>query len=112
MKKLSFATLMMLIVVGSAGLWWITPAQMPATAKVILNLFLYLPLAIFLPACWSADKRWLTWLCFILLFYFCGYVTQLLDPAPVRTLAIAKTSLTVVLFVLAMLNIRAPVSND
>ncbi len=112
MNRLSFATLLMLILVGSIGLWWLLPAEMPVSARVILNLALYLPLAIFLPACWSADKRLLTWLCFILLFYFCGYVTQLLDPPPVRTLAVAKTSLTVVLFVLAMLSIRGKASHD
>ncbi|KZX81208.1 hypothetical protein A3717_38055, partial [Alcanivorax sp. HI0013] len=31
-------------------------------------------------------RRQATWLCFILLFYFCGYAVQLLDPPPVRTL--------------------------
>ena len=112
MNRLSFATLLVLVITGSAGLWALLPEDMPTAAAVILNLVLYLPLAIFLPACWTADKRLLTWLCFILLFYFCGYVTQLLDPPPVRTLAIAKTSLTVVLFVLAMLTIRARASHD
>ncbi|WP_255364162.1 DUF2069 domain-containing protein [Alcanivorax sp. HI0044] len=45
-------------------------------------------------------------MCFLLLFYFCGYAVQLLDPPPVRTLAIAKTTLTVMLFVFAALQIR------
>ena len=59
-----------------------------------------------LPAVIDGNKRQATWLCFVLLFYFCGYAVQLLDPPPVRTLAIAKTTLTVMLFVLAAMQIR------
>jgi uncharacterized membrane protein len=106
MRYLSTLNLLMLIVVGVSGLWWLAPPDAPLKAKLIMSLVIYLPLAIFLPATLRADKRLLTWLCFMLLFYFSGYVTQLLDPPPVRTLAIAKVSLTVVLFVLVMFDIR------
>ncbi|MDF1780998.1 MAG: DUF2069 domain-containing protein [Alcanivoracaceae bacterium] len=110
MRYLSFASLAMLIIVGVAGLWWLAPPNSPITAKVIMSTVIYAPLALFLLATLKRDKRMLTWLCFILMFYFCGYVTQLLDPAPVATLAIAKVSLTSVLFILLMLDIRRPES--
>lgn len=106
MRFLTSASLLMLIIVGSTGLWWLAPPDSPLTARIIMTTAIYLPLALFIPATVSQDKRLLTWLCFILLFYFCGYVTQLLDPPPVRTLAIAKVTLSSVAFILAMLDIR------
>lgn len=106
MRHLSSVSLLMLVVVGVSGLWWLAPADAPLAAKLIMTTVIYLPLAIFLPATLRQDKRLMTWLCFMLLFYFSGYVTQLLDPPPVRTLAIAKVTLTSVLFILLMLDIR------
>jgi uncharacterized membrane protein len=59
-----------------------------------------------LPATIKGDGRMLTWLCILLLFYFAGFSVQLLDPAPVRTLAIIRVALTTLLFVSAIMVIR------
>ena len=82
-------TYILLLVLGIAGLFWFAPPDTPTFAGVIMA-----PITL--------HPRSLTWLCFLLLFYFCGYVVQCLNPPPVRTLAIVQVSLTVVLFLLAM----------
>ncbi|MDX1804397.1 MAG: DUF2069 domain-containing protein [Alcanivorax sp.] len=97
---------LLLLVVGIAGLFFLAPASMNALATGKLAAITYLPLLAMLPAIISGDRRLCTWLCFLLLFYFCVFVVQLTDTAPIRTLAVAKTSLTVVLFVLAALQTR------
>lgn len=112
MRLLATLTLLTLIIVGVAGIWLLPSTdateQSLLIARLIMSFAIYFPLALFLPATLKSDKRLLTWLCFILMFYFCGYVTQLLDPPPIRTLAAAKVALTSVLFVFAMLAIRGP----
>lgn len=112
MRILATLTLLVLIVVGVAGIWLLPSIEISEhsllTARLIMSFAIYFPLALFIPATLNNDKRLLTWLCFILMFYFCGYVTQLLDPPPVRTLAVAKVALTSVLFIFAMLAIRGP----
>ena len=99
-------TYILLLVLGIAGLFWFAPPDAPTFAGVIMAAVLYGPLALMAAAPITLHPRSLTWLCFLLLFYFCGYVVQCLNPPPVRTLAIAKTSLTVMLFVFSALQIR------
>ncbi|MGB2247972.1 MAG: DUF2069 domain-containing protein [Alcanivorax sediminis] len=100
------ASYALLLLVGITGLFSLAPPDTHVVSTLIIALVLYIPLLIMAPAVISGNKRQCTWLCFLLLFYFCGYAVQLLDPAPVRTLAIAKITLTVVLFVLAAVQIR------
>ena len=95
-------TYILLLVLGIAGLFWFAPPDTPPFAAVIMAAVLYGPLALMAAAPITLHPRSLTWLCFLLLFYFCGYVVQCLNPPPVRTLAIVQVSLTVVLFLLAM----------
>jgi uncharacterized membrane protein len=96
----------LLLFVGISGLFSLAPPDVHIVSSIIFAVILYAPLVLMLPAVISGNKRQATWLCFILLFYFCGYAIQLLDPPPIRTLAIAKTSLTVMLFVFSALQIR------
>ena len=101
--RISYA---LLLFVGITGLFSLAPPDVHPLSSIIFAAILYAPLVLMLPAVISGNKRQATWLCFILLFYFCGYAVQLLDPPPVRTLAIAKTSLTVMLIVFSALQIR------
>lgn len=104
--RLNFAALLMLVASGALGLWWLAPDGAPFGAWLIMFAVLYGPLAIFLPATLVSDRRLLAWLCFLLLFYFCGFVMQAVDPPPVRTLALLRLTLTSVVFALSMLDIR------
>lgn len=104
--RLNFAALLALVLSGAFGLWWLAPANAPFSAWLIMFSVLYGPLVIFLPATLQSDRRLLAWLCFLLLFYFCGFVMQAVDPPPVRTLALLRVTLTVVVFALSMLSIR------
>ena len=99
-------TYALLLLVGITGLFTLAPPDTHLVSTLIIAAVLYTPLIVMLPAVIDGNKRQATWLCFVLLFYFCGYAVQLLDPPPVRTLAIAKTTLTVMLFVLAAMQIR------
>ncbi|RJG17550.1 DUF2069 domain-containing protein [Alcanivorax profundi] len=99
-------TYALLLLVGITGLFSLAPPDTHLVSTLIIAAVLYTPLIVMLPAVIDGNKRQATWLCFVLLFYFCGYAIQLLDPPPVRTLAIAKTTLTVMLFVLAAMQIR------
>lgn len=101
--RISYA---LLLLVGITGLFSLAPPDTHLVSTLIIAAVLYTPLIVMLPAVIDGNKRQATWLCFVLLFYFCGYAVQLLDPPPVRTLAIAKTTLTVMLFVLAAMQIR------
>ena len=98
--------LCLLLLVGISGLVTLAPPDTHIVSTVIIALVLYIPLLVMAPAVVDGNKRQCTWLCFMLLFYFCGYAVQLLDPPPVFTLAVAKTTLTVVVFVLAAMQIR------
>jgi uncharacterized membrane protein len=101
-----------LILAAVGGLWWLAPTHTELSdgalfkAGVLMTLVLYGPLVLLLPATIKGDGRLLTWLCILLLFYFAGFAVQLLDPPPVRTIAIARVGLTVLLFVSALLVIR------
>ncbi|MAX54421.1 MAG: hypothetical protein CL537_02720 [Alcanivoracaceae bacterium] len=99
-------TYALLLLVGITGLFSLAPPDTHLVSTLIIAALLYTPLIVMLQAVIDGNKRQATWLCFVLLFYFCGYAVQLLDPPPVRTLAIAKTTLTVMLFVLAAMQIR------
>ena len=99
-------TFLFLLVIGCAGLFWFSPPNAPATLPALLALIIYGPLLLVGLAARRLHPRSLTWLCFLLLFYFCGYVVQAFNPPPVRTLAVVEISLTVVLFVLCMVVIR------
>lgn len=99
-------TYALLLLVGITGLFSLAPPDTHLVSTLIIAAVLYTPLIVMLQAVIDGNKRQATWLCFVLLFYFCGYAVQLLDPPPVRTLAIAKTTLTVMLFVLAAMQIR------
>lgn len=101
--RLSYA---LMLLVGISGLFTLAPPDTHIVSTVIIALVLYIPLLVMAPAVVDGNKRQCTWLCFMLLFYFCGYAVQLLDPPPVFTLAVAKTTLTVVVFVLAAMQIR------
>lgn len=96
----------LLLLLGIAAQFWFAPPQAPAAASVIMALVFYLPLSLMVMAPLTLHPRSLTWLCFLLLFYFCGYVVQCLNPPPQRTLAIVQLSLTVVMFIGAMQIIR------
>jgi uncharacterized membrane protein len=99
----------LLLVLGAGGLVWQAPADTPATAMVLFALAAYLPLALFLPATLGRrDARLLTWFCFLLLVYFCGFVMQATEPAPLRTLALARIGVLVVLFCSCLWLIRGP----
>lgn len=99
-------TYTLLLLLGVAGLFWFAPPDAPVFAGSIMAVVFYGPLLLMVAAPITLHPRSLTWLCFLLLFYFCGYVVQCLSPPPMRTLAIVQVSLTVVLFVLAMQLIR------
>jgi|SRR5690554_428952 len=101
-----------LLIAAIGGFWWLAPQNSELSAEVMLRsgillcLLLYGPLVLMLPATIKGDGRMLTWLCILLLFYFAGFSVQLLDPAPVQTLAIIRVALTALLFVSAVLVIR------
>ncbi len=101
-----------LILAGVGGLWWLAPTQSTVSADtmlragILMTVVLYGPLVLMLPATIRGDGRMLTWLCILLLFYFAGFAIQLLDPPPVRTIAIVRVALTTLLFVCAVLLIR------
>lgn len=103
---------LLLLLVGVSGLFTLAPQDSPLIATVIIALLLYGPLLLIAPALISGHRRLLTWLCFILLFYFCGYTMQLFAEPPIRTLAVVKTSLTVMTFVLAAIQIRFAARHD
>lgn len=99
-------TFVLLLVLGCAGLFWFAPPGSPRILPAMLALIIYGPLLLMGLAAARLHPRSLTWLCFLLLFYFCGYVVQAFNPPPMRTLAMVEISLTVVLFVLSMVAIR------
>lgn len=101
-----------LIIAAVAGLWRQAPpsealsSQAIVGAGIAMSVVLYGPLLLMLPATIKGDGRLLTWLCILLLFYFAGFAVQLLDPPPLRYIAMARVGLTVLLFVSALLVIR------
>jgi uncharacterized membrane protein len=95
----------LLLTAGIGGLWWHAPVNAGTAAKMIMATIVYLPLIITGIGVWLRDARLLTWLCFVLLFFFCGYVTQIVD-APMRSLALLRVTLVVLLFVVTLVYIR------
>lgn len=87
----------LLLVAGIGGLWWQAPDAAGTGSRIVMSLIIYLPLLIMGLGVVLRDKRLLTWLCFVLLFYFCGYVTQFVDPQ-LRWLAAIRITLVVLLF--------------
>lgn len=100
---------LLLLVLGVGGLAWQAPADTPLTATVLFALAVYLPLTLFLPVTLGRrDPRLLTWFSFLLLVYFCGFVMQATEPPPVRTLALTRIGVLVVLFGSCLWLIRGP----
>lgn len=97
----------LLLITGIGGLWWLAPPDTPIIAKLFMTVILYGPLLIFTHAALLGSPRLLTWMCFVLMFYFCGYVIQLFYPPPLGILAIFRVLALVGLFITAMLLIRA-----
>lgn len=97
----------LLLAAGIGGLWLMAPPDAEFVAGLILTLVIYGPLLVFIPAVVSGDARQLSWLCFVLMFYFCFYVVHAFYPPPANYLAWLRLALLGGLFVLAMLAIRA-----
>lgn len=97
----------LLLLLGIGGLWWLAPPDAPILAKIFMTIVVYGPILIFTHGVISGSPRLLTWLCFLLMFYFCGYVIQLFYPPPMGILAIFRVTTLVALFITAMLVIRA-----
>lgn len=96
----------LLLFAGALGAWYLSPPNPPLVGVVILVVVLYGPLLVFLPATLQGDARQMTWLCFLLMFYFCGFVIQAVNPPPQRTVALIRLALTATLFLSAMMAIR------
>ena len=96
-----------LTAVGLAALASGPLGQGPALALAIAALAVYGPLALFLPACWRVDKRVLAWFSFLLLFYFCGFVLQAVNPPPTGYWGVASAVLVSALFVVTVLALRS-----
>ena len=101
-----------LLACGLTSLLLTAPPDTPVTAKVLFSSVVYGPLLLFLPASLLADKRLLAWLSFLLMFYFAWFVTEVLDPPPMRYWALANLGLCVLLFSLLVVVIRTPVPGD
>ena len=96
----------LLLAAGIGGLWWLAPPDAEPIAGVILTIVAYGPLLFFIPAVVSGDGRQLSWLCFVLMFYFCFYVVHAFYPPPANYLAWLRLFLLCSLFIAAMLAIR------
>lgn len=96
----------LLLIASIGGLWWQAPAEAGTASRLIMAGTIYLPLLICGLGVLLRDARLLTWLCFILLFYFCGYVTQAMEP-DLRLLALVRVLLVTLLFILTLVYIRA-----
>lgn len=107
---LNIALYLSLLVVGVGGLWNHAPDMAGTASKLIMTSVFYLPLLIMGLGILLKDTRLLTWLCFTLLFYFCGYVTQVMDPN-MQILALVRAVIVVVLFTTILVYIRLRKSN-
>ena len=97
----------LVLAAGIGGLWLMRPEEADIIAGLIITLVLYAPLLFFIPGVVRGDSRQLTWLCFVLMFYFCAWVVQAFYPPPVRWLALLRIALLVGLYVVILLAIRA-----
>lgn len=93
------------LALGIGGLWWQAPDYAGTAPKIIMAVALYLPLLIMGLGVLLRDTRLLTWLCFVLLFYFCAYVAQFTDPN-LRLLSAWRIGVISLLFVATMVYIR------
>ncbi len=64
-----------------------------------------LPLALFIPGCLRGHFRTYSWLCFLTLFYFCGFVVTAMAPEA-SIIDYTGVTLTVILFCAAMMASR------
>ena len=97
----------LVLAAGIGGLWLMGPDEPDLTVGILLTLGLYAPLLFFLPGVVRGDTRQLTWLCFVLMFYFCAWVVQAFYPPPTRWLALARLTVLVGLFVVILMAVRA-----
>lgn len=95
-----------LLATGIFSLLLTAPENTPTAAKVLFAAVVYGPLVLFLPASLTADRRLLTWFSFMLLFYFCWFVTEAVDPPPMRYWAIACVTQSIVLFSLIVIALK------
>ena len=70
-------TYALLLLVGITGLFSLALPDTHLVSTLIIAAVLYTPSIVMLPAVIDGNKRQATWLCFVLLFYFCGYAVQL-----------------------------------
>lgn len=96
----------LLLASGMGGVWLMGPEDPDLLAGTLLSVGIYLPVLAFLPAVVRGDPRQLTWLCFILMFYFCGFVVQAFYPPPMRWLALVRLTFLTGFFALAVAAIR------
>lgn len=102
----------LLLLAGIGGLWLMAPQDIHLVAGLIMTTVIYGPLLVFIHAVATGDRRQLTWLCFLLLFYFCGYVVQAFYPWPTNLLAALRLTFLTGLFIAAMLVIRGQPTAD
>ena len=101
--RLTFA---LLLTAGAAGLFALAPPQAPTRAVAIMAAMLYGPLLLMGLLAARLHPRSLTWLCFLLPFYFCGFVIQAFEPPPARYWGLLQALLCAAVFVQAVLTIR------
>ncbi|MEY1662447.1 DUF2069 domain-containing protein [Isoalcanivorax beigongshangi] len=106
LKPLNLFWYLALMVSGIGGLLWSAPPDTPWLVQALMTLVLYGPLLLFAVGVCRHDARLLTWLCFVLLFYFCGFTVQLLDPPPRSWIAAVRVLCTVALFTTSVVLIR------
>lgn len=99
--------LVLLLVASIGGLIIQAPENTPPLSIVVMMLVLYLPLFIFFLPAWLADSRHLLWFCIVLLFYFCGFSTQVMSPEPLIYWIVARIALVVGLFATSSFLIRS-----
>lgn len=104
--RLNQTAFVMLLLSGVGGLWYLSPPDAPLIAVIMMTLVAYGPLLLFTHAVIQGEPRQLTWLCFVLLFYFCFYVVQAFYPWPVNGIAALRITALTFVFLSAMLLIR------
>ena len=103
LNQIAFAVLLL---AGIGGLWYLSPPDAPLAAIGMMTLAAYGPLLLFTHAVIRGEPRQLTWLCFVLLFYFCFYVVQAFYPWPVNGIAALRITALALVFISAMVLIR------
>lgn len=103
--RISLLLFLLLLVAGLGGYWLDAPDALGTGLNVVISLLIYTPLLIAGIGFILRDARLLTWLSFILLFYFCGFVTQFVEP-DLRLLAAVRITLVSLLFCTILFYIR------